>query len=213
MRKLLFLFVAFACRSAARSDLASSSALAPIPSQQAKLVLLPPGLAGQKVAVYPISSMALDPKLNWSSTIRVPGARAHADSILDNWLVEEFPKVVWVLPAEVRRAAQQAPGLVVGPDQVATEALPRRMETPIGEPMRAQLRQLTAIATGGRYILVPVALAFVAGSAGTGQARLVVTLCDIRAGVVAWSATLAGDGDTPWQALEGAARQLISPAP
>src|SRR5215472_1466573 len=79
MRKLLFLFAVFACRSAARPDPAS----VPAPAPQAKSVLLPPGLAGQRVAVYPVNTMALDPKLNWSSLVRVPGARAHADSILD----------------------------------------------------------------------------------------------------------------------------------
>jgi hypothetical protein len=141
------------------------------------------------------------------------GARARADSILDNWLIGEFPKVVWVLPAEVRRAARQAPGLVVPPDQIATEALPRRVPAEIGEPLRAQLRQLTAIATGGRYILVPAMLTFVPGSAGTGEARLIVTLCDIRAGTIAWTATLTGEGDTPWLALEGAAHQLVAASP
>jgi hypothetical protein len=40
-----------------------------------------------------------------------------------------------------------------------------------------------------------------------------VTLCDIRAGTIAWTATLTGEGDTPWLALEGAAHQLVAASP
>src|SRR3989442_1432471 len=88
--------------------------------------------------------------------------------------------------------------------------LKARAEAAVPEGLRAQLRELTGVATGGRYALVPASLALVRDRSGRGRADLVVSLVDVRRGVVSWTTISSGIGDDPWNAIAGAARSLTA---
>jgi hypothetical protein len=93
---------------------------------------------------------------------------------------------------------------------LATGQLTRANQPTIPEPLRAQLRQLTGIAAGGRYALIPAQLVF--GRDGADQpahADFTIVLADVRAGEIRWSQTLRGTGSSPWEAVAAAVRTMF----
>ena len=163
-----------------------------------------------RIAVYPLNNLTTDSTLGWDEALadRVQ-ARGRVDSMLVALLNGRFSQVLWVPPEALRRAASQAPTLT-GPDRMSTLLLQTHALTTIADPLASQMRELTAVATGGRYALVPVNLWFARNREGRGTANIVVALADIRLRAVSWSATLTGAGDTPWQALDAALRRLTA---
>ena len=77
------------------------------------------GIAGQEVAVYPLTLVVSEETLGWSELLQPRrDALDHADSLIGAFLTERAPEVVWVLPEALRRAAGRAPG---GPDPEPTQ--------------------------------------------------------------------------------------------
>ena len=79
-------------------------------------------LAGQTVAVIPITLVVADPALQ-SDTVyaKYLDRRATllwADSLIGDAFVARAPEVNWVLPPKLRKVARRAPGLVGDPDQM-----------------------------------------------------------------------------------------------
>ncbi len=188
------------------------------------------GLAGQQVVILPLTLVAAEDSLHWEAALADRRATlSRCDSILDALLKARAPEVSWVLPDELRRAARRAPGIAPDPDQMGTALLRAVNISTVPDPLRSQLRTLTALAGagGGRFALVPAALVFrrtggqAAGRTGygavrerpEGRAELSVVLVDVRTGKVGWRTMAWGDGDDPWAALTRAVKGLTPGLP
>lgn len=159
-------------------------------------------LAGS-VAVFPLNNFRTDSAASWGD-LGDPKATMHrVDSILHAILTRRYPSVRWVEPVELQKAAGQAPGMLTDPYQLPTIQLQTHALTTIPAPLLSQLRNISSLVQGGRYVVVPANLWLDAGS-GVAKANLVVALADVRLGAVSWSGTLTGIGETPFRAIEEA---------
>ncbi|MEX0690891.1 MAG: hypothetical protein WD934_01015 [Gemmatimonadales bacterium] len=182
---------------------------APAPSPAAPLPTA--GLAGQSVAVTPLTLFAVDDTMGWVAELTPRRAVLdHADSVLGALLTERSPEVTWVLPPALRRAAERAPGILASPDQLGT-ALLRHPQAQVPDPLRSQLRALAGVA-GSRYVLVPAALVFRPADGG-GRAELILVLADVRTGLIGWRTVAHATRDAPWPAFEAAVRSLVPGLP
>lgn len=175
------------------------------------------GLAGQRVALTPLTLVAAEDELRWDSLI---GNRRttldKSDSIIATLLGARASEVNWVGPAELRHIARRAPGIAADPDQMGTPFLRATSIIDVPDPLRYQLRTLMGL-VGGRYVLVPAGLVFrhtVGRSDGrTATAELSVVLIDSRVGKVGWRTIARGEGDDPWMALTRAVKSLTPGLP
>jgi len=170
------------------------------------------GLAGEAVAVYPLTMMLAEGPLGWDSLL-APRREAldRADEIVGLALTERSPEVIWVLPAELRRAARRAPGMLPDPDQIGTSILRGNLSR-VPDPLRAQIRMLTGVA-GDRWALIPASLLFYSEGDGQGRAELTLVLADVRTGNVGWRTVANGEGTDPWSALRDALATLYPGLP
>ncbi|KPK06943.1 MAG: hypothetical protein AMS20_03680 [Gemmatimonas sp. SG8_28] len=170
-------------------------------------------VAGRKIALYPVTLVATESSLGWNDVIgsRVE-ARQRADSVIEAYLLERVPEAEWVLPDVLRRAAAQAPGMLSDPDKMGTALLRAEGIEKIPDPLRSQLRNLTAI-VADRYALIPAALTFTPAEGGGGEAQLTLVLVDVRFGILAWRSVAAGEADSPWEALWEALTTLVPDLP
>ena len=172
------------------------------------------GLAGQSVAVLPLTMLISDPRVPGTS-----GAAARttvlrwADSLLGDLLAERAPEVTWVLPPSLRSTARRAAGLLPGPDQMGQSVMrsPNLKEVP--DPLRGYLRQLLGLAGGARYALIPASLVLSpSGASGDSlEVQLSAVLADGRLGRVVWRTLAVGRGETADQAYRGALATLFPP--
>ncbi len=184
---------------------------APVP--EPTLPLPTAGIAGQRVAVYPLTLLAAEETLAWHDAL-APRRTAldRADSLMGALLVERSPEVQWVLPPALRRAAARAPGMLADPDRLATALLRAPKLEQIPDPLRSQMRALNGT-TADRYAFVPAALVFVRTPEGVGQAELTLVLADVRTGQLGWRTVARGEGDDPWTALQAAFKKLTPGLP
>ena len=170
------------------------------------------GVAGQEVAVYPLTLVVSEETLGWSEQLQ-PRREAldRADSLIAAFLTERAPEVVWVLPEALRRAASRAPGMLANPDQMGTALLRSPLDR-VPDPLRSQLRTLTGMA-GGRHALLPASLVFMSDSAGLGRAELTLAIVDVRTASVQWRTVATGVGDDPWVATWQALKSLVPGLP
>ncbi|MBA3345937.1 MAG: hypothetical protein H0T44_11700 [Gemmatimonadales bacterium] len=182
----------------------------PLAAQRQKLPVSPSvpaeALAGQSVAVMPLTLVAAEPALESDSAYAPYRDRRTtlllADSLIGEALTGRAPEVQWVLPPTLRKLARRSPGIVGDPDQMGQAALRAPMKD-IPDPLRSSLRKLVAVA-GGRVAMVPAALAFGRGSDGRIRADLTLVAADTRAGKVLWRSVAIGTGATPREALQAA---------
>ena len=164
-------------------------------------------MAGVEVVVYPLTLILGEAGLEWDDALSPrDSALGIADSLLAAALTERTPEVMWILPAELRRIARRAPGILVDPDRVATASL-RHDLAKIPDPLRSQMRSLTG-AVGDRLSLVPASLLFYLEPDGTGRAELTMVLADVRLGDIWWRSVVTGNGSDPWTALREALETL-----
>jgi len=170
-------------------------------------------LAGRTVAVYPLTLVAADRQLGWGEQLgdRLEALRI-ADSLIATFLTERAPEAQWVLPDALRRASRQAPGVLPDPDKLGTALLRARKLDRIPDPLRSQMRNLTAVAAD-RLVLVPAALTFQQMPTGQGAADLSVVIADVRFGTVLWRTIAHGEGDDAWSALSNALGALVPDLP
>jgi hypothetical protein len=171
----------------------------PVPTQ---------GLAGQEIAVLPLTLVATDPALQSDSALALHRDRratlTWADSTIGEALVGRAPEVRWVLPAELRKVARRSPGIVNDPDQMGQAVLRAPKMHTVPDPLRSSLRNLMAV-VGGRVAMVPASLAFAADStAGRMHAELSLVAADTRTGKIIWRSVALGSGSTPDAALTAA---------
>lgn len=171
------------------------------------------GLAGDAVAVYPLTMLVADETLDWAAALAPRRAALdRADSVIGTLLAERSPEVSWVLPPALRRAAQRAPGVLTDPDQMGTALLRAPQFDRLPDPLRSQMRALNGVA-GGRYALVPASLVFVRTPDSLARAELTLVLADVRTGRVGWRTVAHATGNDPWTALRDAFKTLTPGLP
>ena len=171
----------------------------PVPTQ---------GLAGQQVALVPLTLVATDPAFLSDSLFDAYRDRratlTWADSLIGDAFVGRAPEVKWVLPPTLRKIARRSPGIVGDPDQMGQALLRAPKLKDVPDPLRASLRNLMAV-VGGRVVMVPAALGFSPDSAaGRVRAELSLVAADTRSGKVLWRSLALGSGPTPAAALTAA---------
>ena len=179
----------------------------PLAAQQAPLPVPTEGLAGQKVAVVPLTLIAVDPAVQSDSVFALYRDRRpallRADSIIGEALVGRGPEVKWVLAPDLRKIARRSPGIVDDPDQMGQAMLRSPKLKDVPDPLRASLRNLMAVA-GGRVAMVPASLGFSRQAHGRVTAELSLVAADTRSGKIVWRSLAAGAGPTPDAALTAA---------
>lgn len=169
-------------------------------------------LAGQTIAVLPITLVVADPTLE-SDTVyqRYRERRAallRADSLVGAGLQARGPEVNWVLPPELRKIARRSAGFVEDPDQMGQAVLRSPNLTKVPDPLRSSLRELVAV-VDGRLAMVPASLGFGPEANGQIRADLTLVLADCRSGKVLWRSLAYGRGATPDQALSAAVAAVL----
>lgn len=171
------------------------------------------GIAGQRVAVYPLTMVGAVDELDWEDWLE-PRRTAldRADSLLTSALSERSPEVEWVFPDELRRAARRGAPMLTNPDQMATSLLRSAGLRNIPDPLRSQMRNLTGV-VGDRYALVPASLVFTTDDEGRGRAELTLVIVDVRTGTIGWRTVAHAAAAGPWEALRLALRALTPVEP
>lgn len=177
------------------------------PAREPVRPLITTTFAGQMIAVVPLTLVVSEEPLTSQAPL-TDRARtlAWADSLLGSAVTGRSPEVKWVLPPELRKMARRAPTVAPDPDRMGQSLLRGTKIEDVPDPLRSNLRSLMAIA-GGRYALIPAALAFVnepAGGPAPVRAELALTLVDTRTGKVVWRSLAWGTGATPERALVAA---------
>jgi hypothetical protein len=169
-------------------------------------------LAGQTIAVLPLTLVVADPGLESDSLYAAYQQRRpallRADSLIGQSLENRAPEVPWVLPPQLRKISRRAAGFVDDPDQMGQAVLRAPNLTKVPDPLRSSLRGLVAL-TEGRMALVPASLGFGPESDGTVRADLTLVLADARNGKVLWRSVAYGRGRTPDQALKAAMAAVL----
>lgn len=184
------------------------------PAQKAPVAepLMTAALAGAPVIVPPLTMVIVEPGV---AAGLLPADRlgllAWADSVVAELMVERAPEVRWVLPPELRRVARRSPGVLADPDQMGQAVMRQASLRTVPDPLRGYLRNMMAVAGGGRYAFIPAAIIVSpASEPGMLTARVAAVLADGRSGAVLWRTEAAASGATPGAAL-AAAFALIFP--
>ena len=180
-------------------------AAVPLAAQRAPALPVPvEGLAGQQVALVPLTLVATDPAALPDSVFAPLHDRratlTWADSLIGEAFVGRAPEVNWVLPPALRKIARRSPGIVDDPDQMGQAMLRATRLREVPDPLRSSLRKLMAV-VGGRIVMVPAALSFSSDTTGAVRAELSLVAADSRSGKVLWRSGALGIGRTPGLAL------------
>lgn len=169
-------------------------------------------LAGQTIAVLPLTLLVADPALESDSSYALyrdrRSALLRADSLVGEAIQARGPEVSWVLPPQLRKVARRAAGFVDDPDQMGQAILRSPKVTKVPDPLRSSLRGLVAL-IGGRFALVPASLGFGPEANGQIRADLTLVLADSRSGKVLWRTLAYGRGVSPDQALNAAVAAVL----
>jgi hypothetical protein len=153
----------------------------PIPVLPATFIVADTGLAG-----VPVGRVA---QLAW------------ADSVLFDALQARGPEANWVAPAELRRVAKRAPGMMPDPDHMSQAALRFENIKRVPDPILSNLRMLIAM-TNSRYVMVPASVRLRRVANGV-EAGTVLVLADPRSGSILWRSTPVITAATADAALAG----------
>jgi hypothetical protein len=202
---LLLAVLVLACGGSSPAPETTPAAKTPEPVTP--LIVTP--LSGQKIPVVPLTLIVAQEPLDRDAPLSArTAALAWADSLLGAALTSRGPEVDWVLPAELRKIARRAPTIAPDPDRMGQSMLRIKKLKDVPDPLRSDLRSLTALA-GGRYALVPAALGFLVEPDGQVRAELSLVLADTRNGRVVWRSLAWGVGATPERALVAALETVL----
>jgi hypothetical protein len=170
------------------------------------------GLAGESVALLPVTLAIADAALKGDTAVTLLGDRVHvlrwADSVIGEAFRGRAPEVTWVPPTRLRQLARRNPGMIPEPDQMGQAILRAPKLTKIPDPLRSSLRSLITV-TGGRYAMVPAALGLARDSTGALRVDLTLALADARGGTVVWRSNTFGTGASPGEALAAAVAAVL----
>ncbi|MCU0620686.1 MAG: hypothetical protein MUC69_04195 [Gemmatimonadales bacterium] len=183
----------------------------------ANRVLNLPALSGQSMPIFPLGAYVLDTTALRDSALQDWRTRqqvgARFDALLATYFTDNAPDVRWIGPAELRRIAKRAPGMLVDPDRVGLQQLAPRNVKRVPDPLSARLRQYVAL-TDARAAFCPVLLGMTReykdGVAGY-RADLTAVVVDARLGDVRWRSNATGRGRTPEAALRTAIATMVPP--
>jgi len=184
---------------------------APVKGQNA---LLTTSLAGQPVAVLPLTMVLADPRVPGTRGSAARATLAHwADSLLGDALAERAAEVDWILPPALRSAARRAAGMIPSPDQMGQAVMRAPNLKDVPDPLRSYLRQLLGLAGGARYALIPAAMSMApVGTSGDSlQVSLSAVLADGRLGRVVWRTLAVGNGENADEAYRAALNTIFTP--
>jgi hypothetical protein len=167
------------------------------------------GLAGQTVTVLPLTMAVTDPRIPGSGPATRAATLAWADSLIADMLTERAPEVTWMLPAELRRIAERAPGIIPSPDKMGQSVMRNPRMNSVPDPLRSYLRQLVGLAGGARYALLPAALTLAPAGGDSLEVTLSAVLTDGRMGTVQWRTRAVGRGETATEALRIALATIV----
>jgi hypothetical protein len=166
-------------------------------------------LAGEKIAVLPLTMIIAEPPLNASGVFLDRSKALHwADSSLSEALSGRAPDINWVLPEELRAIARRAPTVAPDPDKMGQSVMAAPRLDFLPDPLRSYARSLVAIA-GGRHLLIPAAYTFTPAGDGTLKAELAIVLADARNGRVIWRTLAVGQGASADLAIGEALRTML----
>jgi len=135
----------------------------------------------------------------------------HADSLLEEFLLERVPEVDWVFPEALRRAADRAPGMLRDPDRIGAAVLRDPAIKKVPDPLISSMRNLIGL-VGDRMALVPASVVFGEPTDTTlegGMVELTVSVVDVRQKTVVWYGSAYGVADDPWEALRIALDEFL----
>jgi hypothetical protein len=185
------------------------------PSSQPPKGLATDAIAGEAVALLPLTLVVTDPAVRSDSALTILGDRRHlllwADSVISEEFETRAPEVKWVSARRLRQMAHRNPGMVPDPDQMGQAILRAPKLSKVPDPLRGSLRSLTAI-TGGRYAMVPAAMGLARDPGGGFRADLSLALADSRSGAVLWRSATYGSGAGPGDAIAAAIGAVLPPA-
>jgi hypothetical protein len=168
-------------------------------------------LAGQLVAVLPLTMVITDPRIPGATG---PQARIRtmrwADSLLGDFLQERAPEVQWILPPALRHTAERAVGVMPSPDQMGQSVMRSPSLRSVPDPLRGYLRQLVALSGGARFALIPAVLYLTPGPADSITIQMSAVLADGRLGRVVWRTMAKGVGTTADQAFRMALATILA---
>ena len=172
------------------------------------------GLAGQRVALTPLTLVGAEDSLHLDSLVNNRRATLNkSDSIIGALLTARAPEVTWIGPEELRHTARRAPGVATDPDQMGTAFLRAERLVDVPDPLRYQLRTLVGLA-GGRFAMIPAGLVFRRRPGRTDvTAELSLVMVDTRVGRIGWRTVARADADDPWAALIKAVKNLTPGVP
>lgn len=200
----LALLAAFALSSGACA--ATAQQAKPVKAAAAPSLLLGP-LAGQAIPVLPITFLLSDSVSPQGLPADNAARLTWADSIVAATLQMRGPEVSWVLPAEIRRVAKRAPGLMTDPDKMGQAMLRNDGFNRVPDPLRSYLRALSAM-TDARNIFIPAAVRFVPAPSGA-RAEVTLLLVDSRNGAILFRSHPVGNGATAADALTAAIAHIL----
>jgi hypothetical protein len=176
-------------------------------------------LAGERVALYPLTLVAAEDSLKWDTLITNRRATlTHADSIIVGLTMARAPEVDWIPPDTLRKAARRGVGIATDPDKMGSAVLRDDRIDLVPSPLSTQLRALTALADS-RFALVPAALVYKHKKPTPeaplliATAELSISMVDVRKNQVVWRTVARGDGADPWTALTAAVKGLTPGLP
>ena len=166
-------------------------------------------MAGQKIAVLPMTMVLAEPPLSTESPFidRVTALR-WADSLLGYALENRAPEVSWVLPEDLRAMAKRAPTVAPDPDKMGQSVMAAPRLDFMPDPLRSYARSLVAIA-GGRHLLIPAAATFSRPGGGPVKVEISIVMTDARNGRVTWRTLAVGEGASAAVAVSEALRVML----
>ena len=169
------------------------------------------GLAGQLVAVLPLTMVVSDPRIPGATGLEARTRTMRwADSLLGDVLLERAPEVQWILPPALRHTAERAVGVMPSPDKMGQSVMRSPGLKSVPDPLRAYLRQLVALSGGARFALIPAVLYLTPGPSDSITVQLSAVLADGRLGRVVWRTMAKGTGETAEQALRVALSTILA---
>ena len=164
--------------------------------------LAAPGLAGQRVVVFPVQNAS------------VPG---DADRELAFALSGRGGTDQWVLPGDLRRSLARSPQLDVPLNQLPVGQFLRAEVRRVGDPLYGMIRRAAALSDSD-LALLPVGIAFRPATppAEAGTVELMAAVVNVTSGVVIWldrvegSATSAADPAGLARVMDALATSLLA---
>jgi hypothetical protein len=180
-----------------------SPAKPPKPLPAPALMLAP--IVGQPIPILPIAYVVAD------TGIAMPATRvaqlAWADSMIDEQLEARGSEANWLVPADLRKVARRAPGMITDPDHMSQSVMRFTNLKKVPDPLLANMRALVAM-TNSRFVMIPASLR-ISGRPGAVHIELTLVLADARSGAIAWRSSPMADAATPAAAIAAAIAAIL----